>query len=143
MEPDLSRIAGRYRQIPNTLLLRARELRQQQTSTEKILWLFLRGRRLHNAKFRRQHNIGRFIADFYCHEARLVIELDGKIHDTQKAQDAARDMWMLASGLTVLRFENEDVRKRLDFVLEEIVKALILSSAAEGLPNPQSHTPSP
>ncbi len=129
MESDLSRIAGRYRQIPDTLLLRARELRRQQTSTEEMLWLFLRGRRLHDAKFRRQHNIGRFIADFYCHKSRLVIELDGKIHEMQEARDAERDAWMVASGLTVLRFENEDVWERLDFVLEEIVKALTPNSS--------------
>ncbi len=84
---------------------------------------------MHDAKFRRQHNIGRFIADFYCHKARLVVELDGKIHEMQEARDAARDAWMIASGLTVLRFKNEDVWERLDFVLEEIVKALILNSS--------------
>lgn len=126
MESDLSRIAGRYRQIPEPLLLRARELRQQQTSTEELLWLFLRGRRLQNTKFRRQHNIGKFIVDFYCHEARLVVELDGKIHDRQKEQDAERDAWMMASGLTVLRFENEAVWNRLDLVLDKICECLAL-----------------
>ena len=124
MESDLSLIAGRYRKIPEPLLLRARELRQQQTSTEEILWIFLRGRRLQNAKFRRQHNIGRFIVDFYCHEARLVVELDGKIHDSRKVQDAERDAWMVESGLTVLRFENEAVWHRLDTVLEKICEHL-------------------
>ena len=114
MESDLSRIAGRYRQVPETLLLRAKELRQQQTPAEEIIWLFLRGRRLRNAKFRRQHNIGRFIVDFYCHEARLVVELDGKIHSKQKERDAERDAWMIASGLTVLRFENKAVWNHLD-----------------------------
>ncbi|MGB3298450.1 MAG: DUF559 domain-containing protein [Phormidesmis sp.] len=126
MESDLSRIAGRYRQIPEPLLLRAKELRQQQTPTEEILWLFLRGRRLQNAKFRRQHNIGKFIVDFYCHEARLVIELDGTIHDRQKERDAERDAWMMASGLTVLRFENEAVWNRLDLVLDKICERLAL-----------------
>lgn len=138
MEPDLSHITGRYRQIPDTLLLRVRELRQQQTPTEEMLWLFLRGRRLCNAKFRRQHNIGRFIADFYCHQARLVVELDGMIHKTQKARDEERDAWMVASGFTVLRFENNDVRERLDFVLEEISKVLILSSLPDGISCAQS-----
>jgi very-short-patch-repair endonuclease len=120
MNPDISRLAGRYRQIPEPLLIRAKELRKQQTSTEKILWLFLRGRRLCGAKFRRQHNIGRFIVDFYCHEAQLVIELDGKIHQTQQEKDAERDAWMEASGLTILRFENEAIWDRLECVLEEI-----------------------
>ena len=66
---DLSRLAGCHRRIPEQLLYRARELRQQQPPAEQILWSCLRGRRLSGAKFRRQHNIGRFIADFYCHEA--------------------------------------------------------------------------
>ena len=58
-----------------------------------------------------------------------MVELAGKIHEMQKARDAERDAWMIASGLTVLRFDNEDVWERLDFVLEEIVKALSLASA--------------
>jgi len=128
MESDLSRIAGRYRNIPEALLLRARELRQNQTPTEEILWIFLRGRRLRSAKFRRQHNIGRFIVDFYCHEARLVVELDGEIHRQRQHRDAERDAWMNASGLTVLRFDNEATQHRLDEVLREICKHLKASS---------------
>jgi very-short-patch-repair endonuclease len=128
MESDLSQIAGRYRRTPEALLLRARELRQQQTSTEQILWIFLRGRRLGGAKFRRQHAIGQFIADFYCHEARLVIELNGKIHQAQQARDADRDAWMLASGLTVLRFDNEAIWNRLKSVLEEIFQHVMKGS---------------
>ncbi|MEO1619906.1 MAG: DUF559 domain-containing protein [Cyanobacteria bacterium J06632_3] len=128
MDADLSRLAGRYRKIPDTLLLRARELRQQQTSAEQLLWLFLRARRLRNTKFRRQHNIGRFIVDFYCHQAQLVIELDGAIHKTQQAKDAERDAWMKATGLHVLRFENEAVWYQLDVVLETICLYLPSSS---------------
>ena len=71
----LWKIAGSGRSIPQALLERARELRKQQTPTEEILWECLRDRRFLNVKFRRQHNIGQFIADFYCHTARLVIEL--------------------------------------------------------------------
>ncbi len=120
MEHDLSQLTGRYRQIPETLLLRARELRHQQTPDEQILWQCLRGRRLCGAKFRRQHNIGRFIVDFYCDEARLVIEVDGGVHNQKKEQDAERDACLTASGLTVLRFENEAVSDRLESVLKEI-----------------------
>ncbi|MEM9163446.1 MAG: DUF559 domain-containing protein [Cyanobacteria bacterium P01_F01_bin.4] len=119
---NLSRIAGRHRQIPEVLLQRARELRQRQTSAEQILWACLRGRRLNGAKFRRQHNIGRFIADFYCHEARLVVELDGKIHDYQVDRDAARNAWMQTNGLSVLRFKNCMVQNDLIAVLVEIDK---------------------
>ena len=77
---NLWKIASSDRSISQVLLERARELRKQQTPTEEILWECLRDRRLLNTKFRRQHNIGQFIADFYCHPARLVIELDGEIH---------------------------------------------------------------
>lgn len=124
IDTDLSRPSGRYRPIPDALLLRARELRTQQTSTEQFLWIFLRGRRLRGAEFRRQHNTGQFIAAFYCYEARLVIELDGEIHQTQQTQDKARDDWMIACGLKVLRFKNEAVATELDKVLEEICTCL-------------------
>ena len=117
---DLSRLAGCRRRIPEQLLHRARELRQRQTPAEQILWSCLRGRRLNGAKFRRQHNIGSFIADFYCHEAQLVIELDGAIHKYQTEQDAERDAWMQANGLTVLRFANASVLDDLPTVLTTI-----------------------
>ena len=121
---DLSRLAGCHRRIPEQLLQRARELREQQTPVEQILWSCLRGRRLSGAKFRRQHTIGRFIADFYCHEAQLVIELDGALHEHQTEQDAERDAWMQANGFTVLRFPNASVLDDLPAVLTEIDKHL-------------------
>ncbi|MBW4579754.1 MAG: DUF559 domain-containing protein [Tildeniella nuda ZEHNDER 1965/U140] len=117
-------LAGRTRQIPKALLQRAKELRQQQTPVEKLLWECLRDRRLHNAKFRRQHNLGQFIADFYCHEARLVVELDGGIHQQQQQQDSDRDQWMQANGFTVLRFQNEAVLSNTEAVLETIAQSL-------------------
>lgn len=117
---DLSQLAGCHRQIPEALLERARQLRKSQTPPEAKLWTCLRGRRLNGAKFRRQHNIGQFIADFYCHQAQLVIELDGPIHNQLKARDTERDAWMRANGLNVLRFENDCVQNDLITVLEEI-----------------------
>jgi very-short-patch-repair endonuclease len=65
-----------------------------------------------NAKFRRQHNLSQYIADFYCHAARLVIELDGGIHKLRQVEDADRDQWMQANGFTVLRFWNDEVMER-------------------------------
>jgi very-short-patch-repair endonuclease len=94
----MEKLAGQFRQIPEVLLERAKELRQTQTPAEEILWECLRDRRLHNAKFRRQHNIDRFIADFYCHQAQLVIELDGEVHSTSQERDALRDDWMIQHG---------------------------------------------
>jgi very-short-patch-repair endonuclease len=127
---DFSKVAGRYRQIPSALLQRAKELRQQQTPAEQLLWECLRDHQLLNKKFRRQHNLDRFIADFYCHEAKLVIELDGKIHETQVDQDANRDEWMRSQGLTVLRFTNEAVFNSPDQVLEAIASVILPPSTS-------------
>ncbi|WP_237745577.1 Eco57I restriction-modification methylase domain-containing protein [Planktothrix agardhii] len=106
------------------MLLRAKELRQQQTPAEKVLWECLRDRRFCDAKFRRQHNIDRFIADFYCHSAKLVIELDGSVHNSQVDQDQERDAWMRSQGLTVLRFRNQEVFDGLERVLLRIMEFL-------------------
>jgi very-short-patch-repair endonuclease len=124
MNDDISKIAGVQRQISWELLQRARELRTAQTSAEVILWECVRDRRLLSAKFRRQHPIGQYIADFYCHAVRLVVEVDGEIHNLQQAEDAARDAWMQQHGLRVLRFTNDEVLNRLEGVLEVIVGCL-------------------
>jgi very-short-patch-repair endonuclease len=97
----------------------ARELRKRQTPAEKILWHELRSRKLQGVKFFRQHSLiyeedrGHlhfFIADFYSAEQKLVIELDGKIHDYQKHYDYERDLVISEMGLKVVRFKNEEVR---------------------------------
>ncbi|PKP19592.1 MAG: restriction endonuclease [Bacteroidetes bacterium HGW-Bacteroidetes-21] len=92
----------------------ARELRKNQTPEEKILWGELRGRRLGGFKFLRQKpiicdNDLFFVADFYCAEMKLVVELDGKIHQTQKEYDAERDRIMTNMGIRVMRLENEEL----------------------------------
>ena len=120
----LWKIAGSGRSIPQALLERARELRKQQTPTEEILWECLRDRRFLNVKFRRQHNIGQFIADFYCHAAKLVIELDGEIHGSQQVEDANRDEWMESHGLRVLRFGNNEVLDDLERVFGVIAEMI-------------------
>jgi very-short-patch-repair endonuclease len=78
----------------------ARDLRQRQTSAEVILWEALRNRRLANLKFRRQHPIAQtaFVADFLCYEHRLVIELDGAIHETQRSEDRQRQQAIEDAG---------------------------------------------
>jgi very-short-patch-repair endonuclease len=76
----------------------ARELRARETSVEDVLWEELRGRRLDGMKFRRQHPIGAFVADFCCTECRLVIELDGGIHAEQREHDAEREAILASSG---------------------------------------------
>ncbi|MBN4062283.1 MAG: hypothetical protein COA57_12145 [Flavobacteriales bacterium] len=100
----------------------ARDLRKSQTKAEKMLWHILRNRNIGNHKFRRQHPIGPFFADFYCHEALLVIEVDGDIHELKevKEYDAERQEYIEGLGLTVLRFTNEEVLEEPDRVAEEI-----------------------
>ncbi|HEY9879361.1 MAG TPA: DUF559 domain-containing protein [Leptolyngbyaceae cyanobacterium] len=119
---DISRLAGLQRQIPVTLLTQARELRKNQTPAEEVLWQCLRNRQLGGLKFRRQHNIGQYIADFYCHQARLVIEVDGEVHNTQRERDADRDQWMINNGFSVLRFRNDEVFNNLPIVLAKILQ---------------------
>jgi len=104
----------------------AKELRDRLTEPEKILWEKLRLNRLNGYRFKPQHPIGSFIADFYCHKAKLVIEIDGKYHDSksQSEFDANRTEVMKEFGLKIIRFRNEDVIDRIDFVLEEIRRNL-------------------
>jgi very-short-patch-repair endonuclease len=100
-------------------LQRARELRQELTPAEKILWNELRENKL-GAHFRRQQVIAGFIVDFYCHTAGLVIELDGGIHDKQIEEDARRDRVLAEMGLRIVRFRNEEILKDLQSVLGKI-----------------------
>ena len=109
----------------NDPITRARELRREQTPAEEALWSLLRDRRLLRLKFRRQVPIGRFIVDFYCHRERLVIELDGTVHEepSQIAHDEDRDLHLRAVGMTVLRFSNQRVFEEPQAVLREIREA--------------------
>ena len=102
-------------------LQRARELRQEMTPAEKILWQELRGNKL-GVHFRRQQVIAGFIVDFYCHKAGLVIELDGDIHEgeTQKETDANRDKVLAELGLRIIRFRNEEILMGLSQVVGRI-----------------------
>ncbi len=102
---------------------RARELRRRATEAERVLWERLRNRRLGGLKFRRQHPLGPYIVDFYCAEHRLVIEVDGPIHERQKERDALRTEYLEAYGYRVLRFTNEDVLTDIEAVLERILAA--------------------
>lgn len=99
-----------------------RELRQSSTKAEKILWEYLRNRKLDGLKFRRQHPIDKFIADFYCHEEKLVVELDGAVHDEKmNAQyDQTRTYELAGSGIRVIRFWNSEVENNIEFVLNRI-----------------------
>jgi very-short-patch-repair endonuclease len=102
----------------------AREKRHDPTPAEKHLWARLRNRQIGNAKFRRQYAIERFIVDFYCFEARLIIEVDGPIHDYTAAEDAIRQAYLEAMQLRVLRFTNDQVLFAIDAVLMQIEAVL-------------------
>jgi very-short-patch-repair endonuclease len=105
---------------------RAQELRREQTPAERALWNLLRDSELALPRFRRQHPIGIFIADFCCHERRLIVELDGAIHDdsSQRAWDENRDAYLRQRGYRILRFPNEAVLEEPDSVLRRIHEAL-------------------
>jgi very-short-patch-repair endonuclease len=109
--------------VTSVKVQRAKELRSQMTQEEKILWQHLRANKLNGLHFRRQQIINGFIADFYCHAARLVIEVDGEIHQQQAEYDAERDQVLSARRLRLLRIKNEEVKQNLDRVLARIAKA--------------------
>jgi very-short-patch-repair endonuclease len=114
-----------YNTTANIMKL-AGELRKNQTKAEKALWQALRKRNLKGHKFRRQHPIGRYIVDFYSHSVKLVIEVDGSIHDilSVKEHDTGREQEIVSLGLHILRFTNKQVLNNLDSVVEEIISAL-------------------
>jgi very-short-patch-repair endonuclease len=100
----------------------ARRLRSSSTQAELALWVRLRARRLQQLKFRRQFPVSGYVVDFVCLEAKLVVEVDSGQHADLEAEDAHRTAVLGASGFHVLRFWNDDVLKRLDSVLEEILR---------------------
>jgi len=108
---------------PDKLLFRGRKFRQESTIPERRLWNELRAGRLCGMKFRRQHPIGPFIVDFYCHENRLVIELDGDSHNDRGRYDLDREEFLKSQNLRVLRFGNDDVLHDLEAVLRAILLA--------------------
>lgn len=115
-----------HHRVSKPIRQRAKELRQQQTRAERDLWAVLRAKGLNGFKFRRQHPLGVYIADFYCAKARLIVELDGAVHlvPEQQAQDKQRDTWMQRNGYHVLRFKNDVVSNNLEQVKEQILEKL-------------------
>lgn len=108
--------------IESSKIFRARELRHHMTPAEKVLWEALRTNRLQGLHFRRQQIIDGFIVDFYCHAARLVVEVDGDIHQQQPDYDQDRDRILAARGLRILRFKDSEILQDLERVLAQIAK---------------------
>ena len=115
-----------HSEVPTHQLKSARRLRSSMSEAEKRLWYHLRAHRFAGASFRRQAPIGRYIVDFVCHHAGLIIELDGGQHGTVKGarHDDQRTAWFASRGYRVLRFWNSDVLQNTEGVLEMIAAEL-------------------
>ena len=111
--------------VTKAKLERAKELRREMTPAEKLLWQEIRANKL-GVRFRRQQVIQGFIVDFYCHQAGLVIEVDGDIHDLQKEEDERREKVLSEMGLKIVRFGNDEVMRDLSAVVGKI-KEIILA----------------
>lgn len=103
-----------------SLKKRRQQLRNNCTRAEARLWFYLKESKLKGRKFRRQHSIGPFIVDFYCPEERLIIELDGAIHEMRQDYDASRTRFLESYGFRVIRFENRDIFEIPQAVLDAI-----------------------
>ena len=106
---------------------RARALRLDMTEAERRVWQVSRSRQMQGHKFRRQVPIGRYIADFVCHEARLIVEIDGSQHDRSSRREAERTEFLQNEGYRILRFWNNEIAANLDGVQHTIADALATS----------------
>jgi len=122
--PGVRARSANHKDIPAEHIVFARQLRQQLTDAESLVWSLLRDRRLAGLKFRRQHPAPPYTLDFYCHEAKLCIELDGGQHADQSDQDRKRDAALANQGIRTLRFWNNQVLIETENVLETIWQAL-------------------
>jgi very-short-patch-repair endonuclease len=100
----------------------ARDLRKNLTPAEEYLWQALKSKQLNGLRFRSQHPVGNFILDFYCPSCKLVVEVDGNIHDDRQDYDLARTQALETYGYFVLRFTNDEVLGELDTVLAKIAE---------------------
>ncbi|MEN6621689.1 MAG: endonuclease domain-containing protein, partial [Smithella sp.] len=125
------------------MLERVRELRRNATEAEALLWELLRDRHLEGFKFRRQHPLGGYILDFYCHEARLAVEIDGAVHhEADQAQhDADRSAYLNEQGIRVIRFWNHEVLSQTDAVLQKILEQIQSSTSSQTPPFPVGSKP--
>ena len=121
-----------WKGAPNQNFALAKQLRDRMTEAEVILWEVIKSKKFNGYKFRRQHPIHQFIVDFYCHELKLIIEIDGKYHESeeQKKLDLKRSDLLQFQGLTVLRFTNEEVISNIVQVLK------VLENKINSLPRP-------
>ena len=115
-----------WKGAPKSSFLKAKELRNNETEAEKIIWEKLKNNKIKNLKFRRQHPISIYIADFYCHQLKLVIEIDGEYHwsKEQIIKDKERTDILNFNGLEIIRFTNNEVLNNINWVMEKIIKKI-------------------
>ena len=113
---------GMWKGAPSDSFSKAQFLRRNETIAEKLLWEKLRNNQLEGLKFRRQHPVNIYIADFYCHKFKLIIELDGDYHnqEEQKQKDEVRTEVLRLNDLKIIRFKNEEVEQDINQVLTTI-----------------------
>ena len=113
---------GMWKGAPSDSFSKAQFLRRNETKAEKLLWEKLRNNQLEGLKFRRQHPVNIYIADFYCHKFKLIIELDGDYHnqEKQKQKDEVRTEVLRLNDLKIIRFKNEEVEQDINQVLTTI-----------------------
>lgn len=121
--------------LPESVKTFARKLRQEQTDAESLMWGLLRDKRIGGAKFRRQHAVGAYVLNFFCHEASLAIELDGGQHAEAQAHDEKRTVFLNSKGIDVLRFWNNEVFAETEAVLEKIWGELDARKVIEHAPS--------
>ena len=110
--------------VAKHMIERARKLRRESTPAERLLWSALRNCSFAGLKFRRQHPIGFYVADFCCQQEKLIIELDGDSHDFSEQKDNERTEVLNKEGYRVIRFSNADVLDNLEGVLKMIARTL-------------------
>ncbi|MCU7618738.1 endonuclease domain-containing protein [Chryseobacterium sp. PBS4-4] len=113
---------GMWKGSPSSSFLKAKSLRKNETKEEKILWERLRDNQLRGYKFRRQHPISLFIADFYCHQLKLIIEVDGEYHNApeQLEKDEERTQILQDNGIKIIRITNHEIKTDISKVITDI-----------------------
>jgi very-short-patch-repair endonuclease len=104
-----------------------KQMRDNMTNAESVLWEYIKSKKL-GVKFRRQHIIGNFIPDFVCLTCKLIIEVDGEIHNFQKEYDNGRTFLLKEEGFRIIRFKNEEVLQNIELVVEKIKENIELKS---------------
>ena|SRR6266540_1546798 len=117
----------RVRRTTTSLVEAAQQHRRAMTPAEEVLWRALSGRKANGLRFRAQHPVGRFILDFYCPSEKLVVEVDGDIHDLMPEYDLERSRVLATYGYRVLRFKNEEVIHDVSDVVARIIKGAAIS----------------